>query len=88
MYRTTGYIQGAHSLYTYDGTSVWTRESIAAASWNVPMGSYVEVYFPWGVEVYRIADRGGGLSNRHIDIQVPNLARAYERTGYYRVCIR
>lgn len=87
-YRTTGYIQGALDPFTADGTSTWTTENIAAASYNVRMGSIVEVYFPWGVEVYRIADRGGGLENRHIDIQVKNRTQAYQRTGYHPVCIR
>lgn len=83
-YRITGYVRGADSPYTYDGTSVWTRERIAAASWNVPIGAYVAVS---GLGSYRVADRGGGLSSRHVDILVDSRAEAYELTGYRQVCI-
>lgn len=82
-YRITGYVRGAHSPWTKDGTSVWTRERIAAASYNVPMGTYVQVI---GLGSYRVADRGN-LSGRHIDILVDTASQAYALTGYRMVCV-
>lgn len=84
MYRVTGYVRGHHSSFTADGTSVWTREPIAAASYNVPMGSRIDVD---GLGVYRVADRGGGLGARHIDILTDSVAQAYALTSYRRVCV-
>jgi 3D (Asp-Asp-Asp) domain-containing protein len=81
--RITGYVRGAHSPRTADGTSIWTGEEIAAASYDVPMGSYVEVD---GLGVYRVADRGR-LGNTHIDIAVWSQADAYAITGWRQVCI-
>jgi len=83
-YRITGYVRGAHSPWTADGTSVWTREPIATASYNVPLGAYVQVM---GLGSYRVADRGGGLEVRHIDILVDTVSEAYELTGYRTVCV-
>ncbi|MFN0071564.1 MAG: 3D domain-containing protein [Chloroflexota bacterium] len=83
-YRITGYVRGAHSPWTYDGTSVWTQEPIAAASWNVPINSVVQVE---GTGVFRVADRGGGLSARHIDILVNSRAEALAITGWRQVCM-
>jgi 3D (Asp-Asp-Asp) domain-containing protein len=83
-YRITGYVRGAHSARTYDGTSVWTRERIAAASWNVPIDAYVQVV---GLGSYRIADRGGGLGPRHIDILTDSVEEAYALTGWRTVCV-
>lgn len=85
VYRITGYVRGAHSAWTYDGTSVWTRERIVAASWNVPLDAEVEVQ---GLGRYRVADRGGGLGARHIDILVDTVAEAYALTGERTVCVR
>jgi 3D (Asp-Asp-Asp) domain-containing protein len=84
-YQITGYVRGAHSPWTYDGTSVWTREPIAAASWNVPLGAEVEVD---GLGRFRVADRGGGLGPRHIDILVDTVAQAHALTGERLVCVR
>lgn len=83
-YRITGYVRGYGSGITFDGTSVWTRERIAAASWNVPMGSYVAVY---GLGSYRVADRGSGLGPRHVDILVDSAAEAYALTGWRETCV-
>lgn len=83
-YRITGYVRGHHSPWTYDGTSVWTSEAIAAASWNVPINSIVHVD---GLGSFRIADRGGGLGTRHIDILVDSVAEARALTGWRSVCI-
>jgi len=84
MYRITGYVRGAHSPWTYDGTSVWSKEPIVAASWNVPINSVVQVQ---GLGVYRVADRGGKLARRHIDVLVNSKAEAYSITGWRPVCI-
>jgi 3D (Asp-Asp-Asp) domain-containing protein len=83
-YRITGYVRGHHSPWTYDGTSVWTREPIAAASWNVPIDTHVEVD---GVGTFRVADRGGGLGARHIDILVDSVSEAYALTSWRQVCL-
>jgi 3D (Asp-Asp-Asp) domain-containing protein len=89
-YRITGYVRGHHSPWTADGTSVWTREKVVAASWNLPFGTMVRVE---GLDyAYRVADRGGGLEGRHIDVLVDSVAIAYkleEWVGgrYARVCV-
>lgn len=83
-YRITGYVRGHGSGRTYDGTSVWTSEAIAAASWNVPIGARVQVE---NLGTFRVADRGGGLSSRHIDVLVDSAAEAYALTGSRRVCV-
>lgn len=83
-YRVTGYVRGHHSPWTYDGTSVWTQEAIAAASWNLPIGTVVKVD---GLGKYRIADRGSGLGARHIDVLVDNVQTAHELTSVRTVCL-
>lgn len=89
-YRVTGYVRGHHSPWTYDGTSVWTREKVVAASWNLPIGTRVRVE---GLDFeYRVADRGGGLESRHIDVLVDSVQVAYAIEGwvggpYARVCV-
>lgn len=89
-YRITGYVRGHHSPRTFDGTSVWTNEKIVAASWNLPIGSMVRVE---GLDyTYRVADRGGGLAGRHIDVLVDSVATAYALETwvggpYARVCV-
>jgi len=73
--RVTGYVRSQMSSHTYDGTSVWTREKICAASWNIPIGSLVRVN---GLDfTYRVADRGGSLEPNHIDVLVDTVAQAY-----------
>lgn len=83
-YRITGYVRGADSPWTYDGTSVWSREPLVAASWNVPINSIVSVK---DLGDFRVADRGGGLGSRHIDVLVDTRAQAYSLTGWRQVCI-
>jgi hypothetical protein len=63
---------------------VWTSEPIVAASWNVPINSMVRVQ---GLGTYRVADRGGKLARRHIDVLVNSKAEAFSITGYRRVCV-
>lgn len=83
-YRVTGYVRGHHSPRTFDGTSVWTEEPLAAASWNVPIGAKVEIE---GVGTFRVADRGGGLGPRHVDVLVDSVAEAYALTDWRTVCV-
>lgn len=82
--RTTGYVRSEYGPYTYDGTPIWSPEPLAAASWDVPMGSYVEVD---GLGVYRVADRGMLGSSGWIDIAVDSRAQAYAITGTRTVCV-
>jgi 3D (Asp-Asp-Asp) domain-containing protein len=89
-YRITGYTRTGGSPFTYDGTSVWTDEKVVAASENLPIGTLVQVR---GLDyTYRVADRGGGLESRHIDVLVDSVSQAYqieEWVGgrYAEVCI-
>jgi 3D (Asp-Asp-Asp) domain-containing protein len=89
-YRITGYTKTGGNPHTYDGTSVWTSEKIVAASWNIPIGTQIRVA---GLDyTYRVADRGGGLEARHIDVLVDSVATAYkieEWVGgkYAAVCV-
>ena len=86
-YRVTGYVRGHGNPRTFDGTSVWTRESIAAASWNIPIDAIVIVYHPTqGAITVRIADRGGGLEAKHIDVLVDTVSEAYALTRN-NVCV-
>lgn len=82
--KVTGYVRGDGSPWTADGTSVWSRENIAAASYDVPMHSHVWVE---GVGSFVVRDRGGGLFPTHIDVLVDTYARAYEITGEREVCV-
>jgi 3D (Asp-Asp-Asp) domain-containing protein len=84
MYRITGYVRGKGNPRTYDGTSVWTKEPIVAASWNVPINSVIQVR---GLGAFRVADRGGKLGKRHIDVLVNSKAEAYSITGWRPVCV-
>lgn len=81
--RTTGYVRGEYSPYTYDGSSVW-EEGIAAASWDIPLQSIVSVE---GLGSYRVADRGLLGSSGWIDIAVDTRAEAYAITGVRRTCV-
>lgn len=85
-YTITGYVRGADSPWTADGTSVWTREDIAAGSYNLPFDTIVQVQFPWGPAEYRIADRGR-LNVRHIDILLDTRSEAFAITSTRIVCI-
>jgi 3D (Asp-Asp-Asp) domain-containing protein len=83
--RITGYSRYEHSARTYDGTSIFTDEPIAAASWNIPIDSVVVVS---EIGSFRVADRGSGLgSTGHIDIAVWSRAEAYALTGLREVCV-
>jgi hypothetical protein len=79
----TGYVRGAGNPRTADGTSIWTEEPIAAASYDIPIDSYVEVE---GVGTFRVADRGM-LSPTHIDVAVMSVGEARALTSVRRVCI-
>jgi hypothetical protein len=88
---TTGYVRtdyGPHAR-TFDGTSILTAEPIAAASWDVRLGSIAVID---GVGSFRIADRGGGLGNGSprpwVDVAVWDRAEAHALTGIRRVCFR
>lgn len=84
--RTTGYVRGHHSPWTADGTSIWTPEPIAAASYDLPLGAYVWVE---GVGTVRIADRGrlGSGNPTWIDVAVYSTAEAYALTGTRLICV-
>ena len=83
--RVTGYSRLEHGTHTYDGTPIYTDEAIAAASWNIPINSLVDVP---DVGVFRIADRGGGLgSSGWIDIAVWSRQEALALTSTRVVCI-
>jgi hypothetical protein len=80
--RITGYVRGTGSPFTYDGTSIWTDEPIAAASFDIPIDTMVEIE---GLGVHRIADRGR-LSPTWIDVATWSAAEAYALTGYRQIC--
>lgn len=68
-YVITAYAASDYPGWTADGSTTTVAalnrgEAIAAASYNVPMGAYVQVL---GVGIYRVADRGH-LGARQIDI--------------------
>lgn len=86
--KITGYSVDDYPGWTADGSTT-TRgamargEKIAAASYNVPLGSYISVD---GLGVFRAADRGH-LGPLHVDVLVASRAEAYALTGYRRVCV-
>lgn len=82
--KITGYVRSEYGPFTYDGTSIWTPEPIAAASWNIPIDSMVEVE---GLGTYRIADRGLLGSAGWIDVAVSSRAEAYAITGWRTICV-
>lgn len=86
-YTITGYVRGHHSNFTANGTSVWTRDYVAAGSYNLPFGTIVQVQFPSGPGEYRIVDRGH-LNNRHIDILVDTVGEALALTNTLTVCVK
>lgn len=87
QYTITGYVRGHGNPYTANSVSVWTREWIAAGSYNLPFGTVVQVQFPSGPAEYRIEDRGGGLGSRHIDILTDTVSEALSLTSTRTVCI-
>jgi 3D (Asp-Asp-Asp) domain-containing protein len=88
-YRITWYAAEDYPGWTKDGSTTTVGalnrgEPIAAASWNVPMGAYVQVV---GIGSYRVADRGI-LGARQIDILTRTRAQALKNGAEYRtVCI-
>lgn len=81
--RVTGYVRGAHSPRTFDGTSIYSGEPIVAAHWNVPIDSTVWIE---GLGSFRTADRGI-LNPSDIDVAVWTLAEAYAITSVRRACV-
>jgi 3D (Asp-Asp-Asp) domain-containing protein len=82
--RITAYVRTDYSPWTYDGTSVYTDEPIAAASWNIPLQSKVWVE---DVGTFRVADRGALGSTGWVDIAVWDRATAYRLTSSRRICV-
>lgn len=82
--RITAYLRTAFSSHTFDGTPITTPERIAAASWNIPIDSIVDVD---GLGTYRIADRGMLGSTGWVDIAVWDIAHAYALTSWRQVCV-
>lgn len=82
----TGYVRTSPDFnqLTADGTDIFTEESIVAAPQWVPMGSVVDID---GLGEFRVADRGGALGLRHLDVAVWSRREAYELTGCYFVTI-
>lgn len=81
--RVTGYVRTDHGSHTYDGTPITTPEPIAAAGWDIPIDSLVEVS---GVGTYRVADRGL-LGPGHVDVAVWTSADAFAITGWRTICV-
>jgi hypothetical protein len=79
----TGFVRGHGNPTTFDGTSIFTREPIVAASWSIPIDSMVDVD---GLGRYRVADRGM-LGPAHIDVAVWSRAEAYAITSIRNVCV-
>jgi 3D (Asp-Asp-Asp) domain-containing protein len=82
--RVTGYVRTDYSSRTFDGTPITTSEPIAAASWNIPIDSVVQVE---GLGSYRIADRGALGSRGWVDIAVWSRSEAFALTSTRRICV-
>jgi hypothetical protein len=88
VWRITGYVGSEYPGLTYDESTTTLAalargEQIAAASWDVPLGAYIEVE---ELGVWRVADRGM-LGPHHLDLLVGSRAEAFELTGYRRACV-
>lgn len=86
--KLTGYVRTDYGPYTYDGTPILTREAIAAASWDVRMGSLADVP---GYGTVRIADRGmlgNGDPMPWVDVAVWSRSEALSLTSVRHVCFR
>jgi hypothetical protein len=84
----TAYVRSEYGPYTFDGTPIGTPEPIAAASWDVALGSLAEIP---GVGVFRVADRGmlgSGEPMPWVDVAVWDRATAFSLTSVRRVCFR
>lgn len=82
----TGYVRSEGSAFTYDGTPVMNGEPVVAASWDVSMGSLVDIE---GLGTFRVADRDmlGWGSPTWIDVAVWTRSEALALTGERNVCI-
>jgi 3D (Asp-Asp-Asp) domain-containing protein len=80
---TTAYVRSEYGPLTYDGTPISTPEPIAAAGWDIPLGSTVSVE---GVGTFRVADRGH-LAPGQIDVAVWSRSEAFAITGVRNVCV-
>src|SRR5262245_46640358 len=76
--RTTGYVRGTQSPWTFDGTSIYTAEPIAAASWDIPINMHVAIA---GVGRFRVADRGHLGSDGWVDVATWTRSEAFALTG-------
>jgi len=88
--KITGYVRTEFSSRTYDGTPIWTEEPIVAASWDVALGSLVEIEGLEGT-TFRVADRGhlgNGYPLPWVDVAVWTRSEAYALTGVRHVCFR
>lgn len=86
--KITGYVRGEDGSHTYDGTHILTPEPIAAASWDVALGSMADID---GAGTFRIADRGmlgNGSPRPWVDVAVWDRPSAYALTSIRRVCFR
>lgn len=84
--RVTGYVRSEFGPLTYDETPIWTDEPIVAASWDVRLGTTVEIE---GLGTYRVADRGmlgNGSPMPWVDVAVWTRAEAYAITGVRHAC--
>lgn len=88
--RVTGYVRTDYgpAAKTFDGTSIFSPEPLAAASWDVKLGAIADIP---GVGSFRIADRGmlgNGQPMPWVDVAVWDRATAYSLTGVRHVCFR
>lgn len=80
----TGYVRSEFSARTYDGTSIYTDEPIAAASVDIPIGQHVVIQ---DVGRFRVADRGHLGADGWVDVAVWTRSEAYALTGRRHACI-
>jgi 3D (Asp-Asp-Asp) domain-containing protein len=79
---TTAYDRYAFSPQTWDGTSVYNGEAFVAASWDIPIGAYVQIE---GLGTFRVADRGMLGSGGWIDIAMDDTWSAKQYGHQIRV---
>jgi 3D (Asp-Asp-Asp) domain-containing protein len=82
--KITAYVRTEYGPRTYDGTSIYADEPIAAASWNIPIDSMVWID---GYGTVRIADRGALGSRGWVDIAVWSRSEAFALTSTRRICV-
>lgn len=82
LYQITGYVRTDFAGPTADGTPIRTDEPIVAASYNLPLGSYVWIE---DLGTFRVADRGM-LGPRHLDVATWTRSEAYQLTGWRMAC--